>query len=79
MDYDYADADTEEPLSDNELHERYDDMLDEVYGPVTIGGEYMPSEILKNVDPIAYRVGFSEYIDFELQDGRIVEYNEDEN
>jgi hypothetical protein len=44
--------------------ERYDEFLDEVYGEVQIGTlTFYPSDILKNCDPIAYRVGLSDYED----------------
>lgn len=59
---DYWDISTGESLYDDELHERYDDMLDEVYGDFL----NMPaSRILKETDPIAYRVGFSDWVDGE--------------
>ena len=38
----------------------YDEMLDEA-GPVTVCGmEFYPSRILEELDPIAYRCGFSD-------------------
>ena len=41
----------------------YDEMLDEIYGDVNIGGHlYSTSRALSKVDPIAYRVGFSDYL-----------------
>lgn len=65
--YDYWDINTGEGLTDSELHERYDDMIDEVSGDVVIGSlTYSASRVLKEVDPIAYRVGFSEWLDAEL-------------
>jgi hypothetical protein len=41
--------------------EMFDEMLDELY-PVVIMGEltFYPSQILKNCDPIAYRIAMSE-------------------
>jgi hypothetical protein len=46
-----------------EAYERFDDMLDES-GPVVIAGiEFSPSAILKEMDPIAYDVNFSDYMD----------------
>lgn len=60
-DPDYIDADGNVYDAD-ELTERYDDMLNES-GTVTIGGhEYDHAEALKSVDPIAYRVGMSDYV-----------------
>lgn len=59
-DPDYIDADGNVYDADD-LTERYDDMLNES-GTVTIGSlEYSPSEVLKSVDPTAYRVGMSDY------------------
>jgi hypothetical protein len=51
-----------EPLS--EEYEEYDDFLDEVSGDVQIGIlSYSASQVLKEVDPIAYRCGFSDWLD----------------
>jgi hypothetical protein len=53
-----------EVFSDWYAHERYDEHLDEIYGVVQIGGyHYDTSRALKEVDPIAYRVGFSDWVD----------------
>ena len=44
--------------------EEYDDLLDEVYEVIKFGTlEYSPSQVLKAVDPIAYRVGMNDYED----------------
>ena len=44
--------------------EMFDEMLDEVYPVVKIGElTFYPSQILKECDPIAYRIGVSEYED----------------
>ena len=37
---------------------------------------FSPSEILKELDPIAYRVGFSDFVDFSTQDGNIMELDD---
>lgn len=48
--------------TEHDMEENYDEMLDDVYGPVSIAGcDYDTSRVLKEVDPIAYRVGFSDY------------------
>lgn len=53
--------------------EMYDDLLDECYEPFKIGElEYSPSDVLKNVDPIAYRTGKHDYLDGLVQDGQLV-------
>lgn len=47
-----------------EQEEMYDNFLNEVIPPVVIGAlTYDPAYVLKNVDPIAYRVGMSDYLD----------------
>ena len=44
------------------LEEMYNNMLDECTPTVKIGTlEYMPSEVLKKLDPIAYRCGMNDY------------------
>jgi hypothetical protein len=44
--------------------EEYDDLLDEIYQVIKFGTlEYSPSQVLKAVDPIAYRVGMNDYED----------------
>ena len=49
----------------NELEEQYEEMLDECYGVFKIGEmTFYPSKILKNCDPIAYRVGLSDFEDY---------------
>jgi hypothetical protein len=41
--------------------EQFDDLLDESNEPIRIGSlEYLPSQVLKAVDPIAYRVAFND-------------------
>ena len=44
--------------------EEFDDWLDDVYPTYAIGGITLyPSQILKNCDPIAYRIAMSEMED----------------
>lgn len=65
---DYVDDNGDE-LTDEQLHERYDDMLDEVYPDLIIAGmEFSTSNALKELDPIAYRVGFSDWVDSEIDE-----------
>ena len=48
------------------IEEMFDEMLDEVYPVVKIGdATFYPSQILKQCDPIAYRIAVSEYEDAE--------------
>ena len=54
-------------LSESDLELLYENMLDEVYGEVKIAGyEYLTSDALKELDPTAYRCGFSDWLDSEL-------------
>jgi hypothetical protein len=47
-----------------QLEEQFEEMLDEVYPVVKIGElTFYPSQILKECDPIAYRIGLSEFED----------------
>lgn len=47
-----------------EQEEMYDNFLNEFCPLVVIGAlEYEPAYVLKNVDPIAYRIGMQEYLD----------------
>ena len=49
-------------ITEHEAHEMYDEMLDECNEDVKICGmTYTTSRALKDVDPIAYRCGFSDY------------------
>ena len=53
-------------MSEYDALEQYRDMLDECCETVKIGNlEYDPSRVLEAVDPIAFRVGFSEWCDAE--------------
>ena len=66
-------------FSDRDLEARYDEFLDEVYGEVKIGGYfYSTSHALKEVDPIAYREGFNNWIDSEMSDGNLFETDDGE-
>lgn len=51
-------------ISEFATHSDYDDWLDDAYGYVSVAGmDYTTSDILKLVDPVAYRCGFSDYCD----------------
>lgn len=67
MTYNYYDLFTGQGITDYELHERYDDMLDECYGTASVAGmEFNTAHALWALDPIAYRRGFHDWIDSEL-------------
>lgn len=64
------DDDEVQVISEAESYNRYDEMLDEVCGIVTIGMlTYNPSRVLKSVDPIAYSTGYNDWLDMELTEG----------
>lgn len=66
-------------LSDYDLHERYDDYLDEVFGDVDVAGlSYPTSRLLKDVDDVAYRCGYSDWLYSECQNGNIRELDDGE-
>jgi len=53
-----------------EIEQSLDDLLDEIYKPWQFGtnGFFYPSQILKNCDPVLYRIAVSEHADFMQQD-----------
>lgn len=58
--------DAAEYIVENCDGDAYDDMLDEVYGDIEICGySYCASIALYRVDPIAYRVGRSDWENYE--------------
>lgn len=64
-----------EVITEYEASERYDEMIDECAGDVSIFGmTYCASRVLKEVDPIAYNCGFSDYVSqLESEDHILVE------
>ena len=66
-------------LSEYDALQDYNQMLDDVYPEVTLGfSSFLPSRVLKEMDPIAYRVGFREYVNGLVDDGTFVEgYTDD--
>lgn len=63
-------------LTERELNDLYDDMLNAVYETVTIGGyEYETARALKLVDPIAYNCGFNDWLDAAVTDKQLFEVN----
>ena len=61
-------------ISEHEAYEKYNDMLDECHEDVKICGmTYNTSRALKEVDPIAYRCGFSDYTSHLEEDNIFVE------
>lgn len=59
-------------ITGQQLEESLDLMLDETYQLYQIAGlSILPSTILKNCDPVAYRIALSEHADFLLEEGGI--------
>ena len=52
-----------------EIEEQFDEMLNETNELIKIGKlTYLPSQVLKNTDPIAYRIALSEFEDYMEED-----------
>lgn len=72
-------AETNEEVTREELEERVEETLNEVYEPFTMGDlTYMPGDILRELDPIAWRMTVSDEHDSLMQVGEIVEELDDE-
>ena len=72
-------ADTSEEVTREELEARFDESLGEAYEWTQIGElEFAPGDILRELDPVAYRCGVNDYHDSLVGDGEIVEELEDE-
>jgi len=70
---------TKEPLTDYELHQMYNEMLDDVYDECSIAGyKYSTSQALHKIDPIAYRCGFNDWLDAQVTDGLLIETENEE-
>jgi hypothetical protein len=64
-------------ITENTLKEMYEELLD-AEGEVSVAGmKFLPSIILMECDPIAYRTGLNDYADSLERDGYIIEgYND---
>lgn len=59
------------PLTEEDAHDLYDDMLDEVTPDIEIGYlSWTASRVLQEMDPIAYRCGFNDYESAQIEDGQ---------
>lgn len=68
-----------ERFAEDMAYETYDDMLDETYGEVEIAGmTYYTSNALKEIDPIAYRCGLSDYQSNIISEADTIEIDENE-
>lgn len=64
-------------ITENILNEQYQELLDQE-GEVEVAGQkFLPSVILMECDPVAYRIGLNDYADSLERDGYIIEgYND---
>lgn len=61
-------------VTEAEALEMYEEMLDDCEGPVELCGmTYSASHVLREVDPVAYRCGFNDYVDSLTDDDIFVE------
>lgn len=67
-----------EYLTESEMEDRYIELLDEIYDEVKIGNLTVSAgDVMKTMDPIAFRIGVSEEADHNVEEGRLVELNGD--
>lgn len=64
-------------ITENQLNDMFQEMLDSE-GEVTVAGiKFLPSVILMECDPIAYRTGLNDYADHLDREGYVIEgYND---
>lgn len=71
---DYHDPNTGEEFSDDTLEDIFEDHLNDTYGTVYVCGmEMRPGSLLREVDSIAFRESFNDWIDSEVQAGTYAE------
>ena len=52
------------------MEEEFDELLDEMYEPYEIVGLILsPSKVLKECDPIAYRITFNDWLSLNEEEG----------
>ena len=53
-------------IPEHEAEALYNELIDECNEPINIfGAQYLPSHALKELDPIAYNCGFTDWLDAE--------------
>jgi len=61
-------------ITEAEALEMYEEMLDDCEGLVELCGmTYSASNVLREIDPVAYRCGFNDYVDSLTDDDIFVE------
>ena len=70
----YYDANGTE-FSESDIESMFDDMLDDIYGPVKIFEryEYSYARAVRELDPTLYHTALLEYIDAMVTDGELFE------
>lgn len=62
-----------EVIDEDVAYERYDESMD-CEGEVDVAGtSFLPSKIIKEMDPTMYRCGFVDYCDYLRRDGIFIE------
>lgn len=72
-DYDCEEGETYELISEDEAERQYNDCIDFENEISIFGMSYLASRVLKEIDPIAYNCGFSDFTDSLSRDGVLVE------
>jgi hypothetical protein len=61
-------------ISERTAYAWFDEMLDDCEGPVELCGmTYSASQVLREVDPVAYRCSFNDYVDSLTEEDVFVE------
>ena len=73
----YVTPDGEE-LYEYEFKERFNEMLDAVYGTISVAGlEFDASRVVEELDPIAHRTVMLDYADSLMREEELDEWSED--
>lgn len=76
-DYDYTNVETGEDYTDSQMEDIFQEWLDDCYGEVDIAGYSMSTgRILREVDYIAFREEFNNWLDNEITEGNFREYDD---
>lgn len=63
-------------LNDQEFAAQYDEMLDDCYNEIKLGDlTFLPSDVIKKMDPVAYRTGYNDYLDSITEDDLLVTFD----
>lgn len=61
-----------ELFTESELEDSFADGLDDCWGPVSVCGyEYEAGRTLREIDPVAFRCGFLDWLDAQQSDGEL--------